>query len=166
MCGICEGVLLTMICSPMETPQFFTHSWLTWMFKPGRLREQHLQSHKENCFLSLVYYYFFLSWSVNRNFHLVEEWKIWGESLCPFFWSLAWLGRGWVKVQPFQTMNSAWRICSLEGNLGFWLTSQFCQRWRQFSKAVFFGNKVDHFRSADLGLTPQWIQNSSGKRCD
>ena len=59
MCGICEGVLLTMICSPMGTPQFFTHSWLTWMFKPGRLREQHLQSHKENCFLSLVYYYFF-----------------------------------------------------------------------------------------------------------
>ena len=27
----------------------------------------------------------------------------------------------------------------------------------QFSKAVFFGNKIDHFRFADLGLTPQWI---------
>lgn len=52
-------------------------------------------------------------------------------------------------------MNSAWRLCFLEGNLGLWLTSQFCQRSRQFSKAVFFGDKVDHFRSAALGLTPQ-----------
>ena len=69
----------------------------------------------------------------------MEEWKIWGESLCPFLQPLAWLGRwSWcVKVQPFQTMNSARRrLCSLEGNLVFWLTSQFCQRSRQFSAAA------------------------------
>ena len=39
---------------PMGTPQFLTHSWLTWMLKPGRLRGQHLWSHMENYFLSLI----------------------------------------------------------------------------------------------------------------
>lgn len=52
------------------------------------------------------------------------------------------------------------------GKSGFLLSSQFCQRSKQVLQGSLFGNKADHFRSADLGLYPQWVQNPSRKRYD
>lgn len=150
------------------------------MLQPGELRKQYLWSHKKNHFLSLLFCFSCLdSWS--KNFHLMEEWKTWEESPCPFFLSLPWLGRrSWgVEVSPSGSLfpsnlssalvpflppcllDSVGLLCSLE------LGEAWPPGWqvgsghgsRQVLQVSLFGNVTDHFSSVDLSLSPQWIQN-------
>lgn len=170
---------------PWGLQRLFTHSWLATacMLKSGRLREKIFGSVRESIFFLFFSFSFCLDpWS--RNFHLVEEWKTWEESLCPLFGSLPWLGRQsrCVRVQPrgaalsqqadsphgrslpLWALDSVRQLCRVEGGLVCWLEVGSGYRGRQVLQGSLIVSKADHFDSVDLSLSPQWFGTHKG--CD